>query len=241
MAATVLLPATFDVLHAEGLFLAGADGAQPVCGNTQRDEVLLHGAGAAIAKPEIVFGGAALVTVSFDGRLNLRIILQEIRGLRERLAGIGTNVRFVVIEIRVAHFFREELIQGRLRGRHRRRRRRIYGDARAGVGGAARTRGGDRVGSRICWRDLGRTLGGHGAHFRRDGELRRVSRIPTEGRRLTLVDGSRTGLQSYGGTSGRRRGRRRLWRRWSDLFWAAPKSKNSSGKCGEQAGAAERA
>src|SRR6266436_4330498 len=241
MAATVLLPATFVVFHAEGLFLAVADGAQPVRGNTQRDEVLLHGAGAAIAKPEVVFGGAALVTVSFDGRLDLRIILQEIRGFRERLAGIGTNVRFVVIEICVAHFLQEELIEGGLRGRHRRRRRRIYSDARAGVGGAARTRGGDRVSSRIRGRDLGRTLGGDGAHFRRDGELRRVSGIPAQSRRLTLVDGSRTGLQGYGGTGGRRRGRRRLWRRWSDPSSAAAKGKNSSGKCGEQAGAAERA
>src|SRR3989442_600113 len=149
MAATVLLPATFVVLHAEGLFFAVADGAQPVRGNSERDDVLLHGAGAAIAEAQIVFGGAALVAVSFDGHLNLRVVLQEIRGLRERLAGIGTNVRFVVIEICIAHFLQEELIEGGLRGRH--------------------------------------------------------------------------------------------WRRWSDLFWAAAKSKNSSGKCGEQAGAAERA
>src|SRR6266704_1604902 len=143
MAATVLLPATFVVLHAERLFLAVADGAQPVCGNSERDDVLLHGAGAAIAETQIVFGGAALVAVSFDGRLDLRVVLQEIRGFRERLAGVG---------------------------------------------GAARTRGGDRVGSRIRGRDLGRTLGGHSAHFRRDSELRRVSGIPTQGRRLTLID-----------------------------------------------------
>src|SRR5216683_1314771 len=241
MAATVLLPAAFLALRAERLFLAVADGAQPVCGNSERDDVLLHGAGAAIAEAQIVFRGAALVTVSFDGRLDLRVVLQEIRGFRERLAGIGTNVRFVVIEICIAHFLQEELIEGGLRGRHRRRRRRIYGDARAGVGGAARTRGGDRVSSRVRWRDLGRTLGGHSAHFRRDSELRRVSRVPAQGRRLTLVNGSRTGLQGYGGASGRRRGRRRLWRRWSDLFWAAAKGKNGSGECGEQAGAAERA
>src|SRR5947209_770777 len=136
MAATVLLPATFVVLHAEGLFLAVADGAQPVCRNSERDKVLLHGAGAAIAVAQIVFGGAALVAVSFDGHLNLRVVLQEIRGFRERLAGIGTNVRFVVIEIGIAHFLQEELIEGGLRGRHRRRRRRIYSDARAGGGGA---------------------------------------------------------------------------------------------------------
>src|SRR5216683_616909 len=207
MAATVLLPATFLALRAKRLFLAVADGAQPVCGNSERDDVLLHGAGAAIAKPEVVFGGAALVAVSFDGHLNLRVVLQEIRGFRESIAGIGTNVRFVVIEICIAHFLQEELIEGGLRGRRHRRRRRIYGDARAGVGGAARTRGGDRVSSRVRGRDLGRTLGGHGAHFRRDGELRRISGIPAQGCRLTLVDGSRTGLQGYGGTSGRRRGR----------------------------------
>src|SRR5207245_10600010 len=137
-------------------------------GNSERDDVLLHGAGAAIAEAQIVFRGAALVAVSFDGRLDLRVVLQEIRSFRERLAGIGTNVRFVVIEICIAHFLQEELIEGGLRGRHRRRRRRIYSDARAGVGGAARTRGGDRVSSRISGRGRGRTRGGEGAAVRRE-------------------------------------------------------------------------
>src|SRR5467141_3612596 len=48
MAATVLLPAGLAALVAEGLLLAEADGAEAVGRNAQRNEVLLHGCGAAI-------------------------------------------------------------------------------------------------------------------------------------------------------------------------------------------------
>src|SRR6267378_8088348 len=125
MAATVLLPAGLAALVAEGLLLAEADGAEAVGRNAQRNEVLLDGGGAAIAEPEVVFGGAALVAVAFDGDFESRIVFQEIRRLRECLASVGTNVGLVVVEISVTHFSQEEFLVRGSRRRRRRRRRRI--------------------------------------------------------------------------------------------------------------------
>src|SRR6266576_5583743 len=99
MAATVLLPAGLVALVAEGLLLAEADGAEAIGRNAQRNEILLHGGGAAIAQGQVVFRGATLVAVAFDGRLDGRVPLQEVRGLRKGSASVGTNVGFVVVEI----------------------------------------------------------------------------------------------------------------------------------------------
>src|SRR6267143_2574939 len=104
MTATVLLPAGLVALVAEGLLLAEADGAEAIGRNAQRNDILLHGSGAAIAQGQVVFRGATLVAVALDGHFEPRIIFQEIPGLRERGAGIGTNVNLVVVEIGIAHF-----------------------------------------------------------------------------------------------------------------------------------------
>src|SRR4029077_15246927 len=117
MAAAVLLPASLVVLRAERLLLAEADGAEAVGRNAQRDKILLDGAGAAIAKAEVVFGGAALVAVAFDDDFDRRGPLQEVRGRREGDAGVGTNVGLVVVKVGVTHFLIEI-------GLARRRRRR---------------------------------------------------------------------------------------------------------------------
>jgi len=56
-----------------------------------------------------------LVAVAFDGDANLRVIAQEVSGLGERSASVGTNVRFVEIKVGVLDFLQEESIQ--VRGR----------------------------------------------------------------------------------------------------------------------------
>src|SRR5229473_4678740 len=99
MAAAILLPASLVVLHAERLLLAEADGAEAVGRDAQGHEILLDGVGAAIAKAEIVFRGAALVAVAFDGGFDRWVFLQEVRGRGERSAGVGTNVGFVEVKI----------------------------------------------------------------------------------------------------------------------------------------------
>src|SRR6266851_1345506 len=193
VAAAVLLPAGFVVLVAEGLFLAETDRGQPVGGNAQRNEVLLHGAGAAIAERQVVFRGAALVAVAFNGHAKLRIVAQKLGGLGERLASVGANVGLVEVEIGIAHFISEDFVVVRLRRLLWRRRRSTNNHARGGVCGAARAARGDGVRRGIGGRHLGRAFGGDRAHFRRDGELRRVRGAPAQHGRLALVNGSRTG------------------------------------------------
>src|SRR5437667_10271732 len=181
MTATVLLPAGLVALVAEGLLLAEADGAEAIGRNAQRNEILLHGGGAAIAQGQVVFRGATLVAVAFDGRLDGRVPLQEVRGLRKGSASVGTNVGFVVVEIGIAHFSQKEFV---VRGPlwRRRRRWRIHRDGCGGTGGAARTGGGNRVSRGVGWGNLSGSLSSHGADLGRDGKLRSIGGIPAQGR-----------------------------------------------------------
>src|SRR5258706_14631226 len=97
VATTVLLPAGFVALRAEGLFLAVADGADWIGADAQRHHVLFDGGGTAIAEREIVFGGAALVAMAFDDDLHLRIAAEKVSALAPGSASIGADVRFVEI------------------------------------------------------------------------------------------------------------------------------------------------
>src|SRR5260370_30064215 len=152
MAAAILLPASLGVLHAEGLLLTEADGAHTVGGDAQRHEILLDGVGTAIAEAEVVFGGAALVAMTFDGDFDRRVLLQEVRSRRERRTSVRTNVGLVVVKVGVTH----SLVKIRLGSRRRRRWRRsshVYGGRGAGgAAGACRSHG---VGRRVGRRDLG--------------------------------------------------------------------------------------
>src|SRR5258708_39822597 len=144
MAAAVLLPAGLVMLHAHGLFLAEADGADAVGGNAERNEVLLDGAGAAVTETKIVFGGAALVAVALDVHFDGRMSFEEVRRAGERLASVGADVRFVSVEISVVHVPGPQFIERRLfNGRSLRRS--IHGDGGGGAGGAAGTGSGDGV------------------------------------------------------------------------------------------------
>src|SRR5580658_1462977 len=60
MTTTILLVAVVGGLHAEGFFLAEADGVETISGNPQGDQVLFHRSGAAIAEGEVVFCRATL-------------------------------------------------------------------------------------------------------------------------------------------------------------------------------------
>src|SRR6266850_2034298 len=238
--ATVLLPASLGVLQAERLFLAVADGAQPVRGDAERYEELLHGAGAAVAEAEVVFRRTTLIAVAFDGYLEPRILFQEIRGCRERGAGVWTNISLVEVEIGIAHFSQEEFVVRGPCWRRRRWRWRIHGDGGGGARRTAGTCGGDGVGRRIGGRDLCRTLGRDGTDFRSDGKFGGVRGVPAQGRGLALVDCSGAGLQRHCGTRGGRCGRRGCgW--WRDGLLGATKGEDSGGERRDQAGAIERA
>jgi hypothetical protein len=99
MAAAILLPASFVALHAEGLLLAEANGGKAIRGDAEGNEILFHGIGAAITEAQVVFRRAALIAVAFNGHFEARIIFQKICGLGECGTSVGTNVRFVVVEI----------------------------------------------------------------------------------------------------------------------------------------------
>src|SRR5258707_8785153 len=148
MAATVLLPARLVALGAEGLLLAEAGGIEAIGSNAQRHDILLDGVGAANAEAKVVFGGAALVAVAFDGCFDGRVGFQEVRGLGESGAGVRTDIGLVVVEVGVLHFTQEELVV-RGTGRRRRRRRRVYRDGGRGASVAAGTCRSNRVSRRV--------------------------------------------------------------------------------------------
>src|SRR5947209_5058043 len=120
MAAAVLLPASLVVFHAERFLLAEADGIHAIGGDAERYEIFFHGGGATVAEAEVVFGRAALVAMTLDGYSYRRIGFEVFRGLRERLADVGANVRFVEIKIGIV----DSLLEGSRSGRRSRRRRR---------------------------------------------------------------------------------------------------------------------
>ena len=64
--APVLLPAGFLLFGALRTFLTVADSVQPVGGNAESLEELLGGAGAAVAQPSVVLGGAAFVAMALN-------------------------------------------------------------------------------------------------------------------------------------------------------------------------------
>src|SRR6266481_951932 len=195
MAAAILLPASLGVLHAEGFLLAEADGAHTVGGDSQRHEILLDGVGTAIAEAEVVFGGAALIAMAFDGDFDRRVLLQEVRSRRERRTSVRTNVGLVVVKISVAYF----LIEIGLARRRRRWWGSIHGNSGSGAGGAAGTCRSDGVGCRVGRRDLGRALSSDGADVGSDAQLGGIGGIPAQSRRVTFVDGSGAGLQRHRG------------------------------------------
>jgi len=175
VAAPVLLPAGFVALHTEGLFLAVADGADAVGSDAQRHHVLFNGGGAAIAEREIVFGGSSFVAMAFDDDFDLRIAAEKVSALAQSSAGIGTDVRFVEIEISVLHFAQEHFFHrihvcggwrfgGRLRD----------GDANGGIRRSTRPTCGHGIGRGIGWRHFGGAFRGYCTDIGRDGQLRGI-------------------------------------------------------------------
>src|SRR5579885_313223 len=110
MTAAVLLPALLAVLGAERFFFSVADGLHAICRNPCSHKRVLDRTGAVIAQGEIVFGGSALVAVSFNRERDVRMLLQECGvSLNGRLL-ISANIRLVVIKVDVLNVLREHLL-----------------------------------------------------------------------------------------------------------------------------------
>lgn len=145
MPASVLLPAGLIMFHAEGPFLAVADGLDAVSRYSGRDQKVLGGLGTAIAKGQVIFRRAALVAVAFQSDFDLRIRAQELSGCGQGIASVRPDIGFVEIKVGVFDFLCEELFHGGLPSR-RGGRRCADRDAHVSVGRASGTRGGNRVG-----------------------------------------------------------------------------------------------
>src|SRR6185369_5398965 len=199
------------------MFLAVADGLDPVDRNPESLDELFGGTGAAVAQPEVVLGGAAFVAMALnhDGRIG-EVVQDglERRGiLGERGAGVTANVCLVVIEICVLDVRRERLVDGdsrRRRCRWRRGRRRSgHVDSGRLRGGATRTGGGKGIGSGVARADAtaaGALYGSNALVNRHAGDI--AGDFPTQRRGLTALNrgGLRRELRN-GGSGWRRRGR----------------------------------
>lgn len=110
MPTAVLLPASFVALAAEGLLFAVADRLHAAGIDTGCSQRILHGAGTLVTQSQVVVGRSALVTVSFNREVHVRMLIEELRvGLYRGLL-IGANVRLVVIEIDVLDILREQIL-----------------------------------------------------------------------------------------------------------------------------------
>ena len=167
MAATISRVTRFLGFRAERLFLAETDGVEALVENTEADEVLLDGIGAAVAEGEIVFGGTTFVAMPLDGDMHLGITFEEVGSPAKSLASYTVNFGGVVVEIGVAHFLEKKLIERR-RLRSFADRGSIDGDAQTGVGVPAGPAGGERIGGRRTGSDDRGTFCGDGADFGSD-------------------------------------------------------------------------
>ena len=87
MAAAVLLPAGFRLFGAERLLLTHADHSYAVGGEAQAHKVIPHGFGAAFGQRQVVFVGAARVSVPLDDDLRRRPALQPLQVLLQARPG----------------------------------------------------------------------------------------------------------------------------------------------------------
>src|SRR5215468_2660010 len=69
----VHLEAFLGFLAAHWPFFAVADGHNPVCGNTLRDQVLFHGICTTVAQTEVVLFASTFVAVAFNSESNIRV------------------------------------------------------------------------------------------------------------------------------------------------------------------------
>src|SRR6266446_6543749 len=113
--AAILLPAGLVRFCAERLFFTIADGLDAIATDPALDECVFDGVRTIGAQGQVVFGGAALVAVTFDCDPDVGMLLQELSaGLQGSLL-IRANVRLVVIEINVLHVLGEQLLFGQRR------------------------------------------------------------------------------------------------------------------------------
>ena len=165
MPTTVLLPASFVALAAEGFFFAVADRLDAAAIDTRCRQRIFDRAGALVAQSQVVVCRATLVAVSFNREVHIRMLIEELCiGLNRGLL-IAPNLRLVVIEVDVFDVLREQVF---VRDGWRRRRRRRWWlcncQPRRRFLRATRTFGSQMIGGGVRRRNTLRTVWLHGAY-----------------------------------------------------------------------------
>src|ERR1700744_1558962 len=75
-ATAILRPSGFVAAQYGGAFFALADGLDGVRFDAVRNQIVLHSGCAAFAESQVVFAGAAFVTMTFDGHFACAVFLQ---------------------------------------------------------------------------------------------------------------------------------------------------------------------
>ena len=96
-AATIAGPAAFVGRHAQRTLFAVRDELHAVGVDTLRDQVLAHGVRTTIAESKVVFTGAALIAVTFDGQRTVRVLVEPLRLRTE--AGLVFSVEVITVEV----------------------------------------------------------------------------------------------------------------------------------------------
>jgi hypothetical protein len=123
---TILLPASFVALCAEGLFLAVADRLDPAGAHSSSGQRALDCACALVAERQVVLGGSALVAMSFNRKTHILVLAEELSICLDGRLLVTTNIGLIVVEVDVLDILAEQILIRNIRGGLRWRRRRRY-------------------------------------------------------------------------------------------------------------------
>src|ERR1700758_5198402 len=139
MTTAILLPASFVAFGAERFFLAVADRLDAAGADAERGQGALDGARTLIAQRQVVLGGTALVAVSFNREVHVRMLREELRVGLDRGLLVAANVGLVVVKVDVLHVLVEQVLIGHVRRWRRWRWRLGHGQSRRRLLRAARS------------------------------------------------------------------------------------------------------
>ena len=90
---TILRPAGNVVANRNRSLLAVGDRAHALPGHTARHQILTRGLRAAGAERDIVFASTALIGVALDGKVVTAVVVEPLRLLIQRGAGLRCQLR----------------------------------------------------------------------------------------------------------------------------------------------------
>src|SRR5438132_2038258 len=101
MPAAILLPASLVTLSAEGFLLAVADRLDPAGVNAPCSQRVLHRRGTLVAQRQVVLRRAPLVAVSFNGEVEVGMLVQKRDVSLHPSLLVAANIRLVVTQVNV--------------------------------------------------------------------------------------------------------------------------------------------